>query len=78
MRMLDDDTLLVVEQNGGRLTKVSTIDGTVTVVRSGLDLPTGVVIAKDDYLVTEGQLGHLLGFVQGPPSLPFKVQRFAR
>lgn len=78
MRMLDDDTLIVV--NGtGQLVAVDVDAGgataTSTVLRAELVMPTSVAITASGYWVTEGQIGVLLGQVEGPPSLPFVVRR---
>jgi len=76
VRRLDDRHLLVVQQPAGSVVRVDTATGAATVAASGIDMPTSVVAAGGDLLVTEGQLGHLLGTVSGPPHLPFAVRRF--
>jgi sugar lactone lactonase YvrE len=78
MRAIDSKTLIVVE-GVGRLTRVAISDSTATstTISNRLDSPTSVVRMKGSYWVTEGQLGHLLGLVAGPPSVPFLVKRIA-
>jgi sugar lactone lactonase YvrE len=77
MRMLDQYTLVVVEGAAGKLTKIaiSGSTGTTTTLASALNGPSSVVKVGDNYWVTEGQLGHFLGTIPGPPSLPFLVRR---
>jgi hypothetical protein len=77
MRMLDPSTLILVEGAGGRLTKValSGDSGTATAIAEQLNGPTSVAVMGSDYWVTEGQIGHFLGTLPGPPSLPFLVKR---
>jgi sugar lactone lactonase YvrE len=77
LRALDPGALLVVEQTGGRLTRVTVPDGRATPIADHLDMPTSVAIRGRDAWVTEGQLGHILGSASGPPSLPFVVRRIA-
>ena len=78
MRMQGDDTLIVVD-GAGQLVAVDVgAGGTAAasrVLRSGLVMPTSVAITGSGYWVTEGQVGVLLGQVEGPPSLPFVVRR---
>lgn len=75
MRMLDANTLLVVNGSTGQLVRValSGAEGTATVVREGLNMPTSVAVTGATYWVTEGQVGVLFGLVAGPPALPFVV-----
>lgn len=76
MRLLDARTVVLVE-GAGRLTQVS-INGdaaTTKVLADGLDSPTSLALTKGAYWITEGQLGHFLGLVAGPPTLPFQVRR---
>jgi sugar lactone lactonase YvrE len=75
MRALDANTLLLVEGTG-QLVKVSVSGtaGTRTVLKDGLNGPTSVTVYKNQYWISEGQLGHLLGQIAGPPG-PFKLQR---
>jgi hypothetical protein len=64
-------------EGAGRLTQVS-INGdaaTTKVLADGLDSPTSLALTKGAYWITEGQLGHFLGLVAGPPTLPFQVRR---
>jgi sugar lactone lactonase YvrE len=78
MRALDAHTLVLAE-GAGRITQLA-ITGdaaTGTVVASGLDSPTSLAVTQGAYFVTEGQLGHFLGLVAGPPSLPFATRRVA-
>ncbi|MEO7734704.1 MAG: hypothetical protein ABIY55_27350, partial [Kofleriaceae bacterium] len=78
MRLRDGHTLVVAE-GAGRITQVN-LDGdaaTATVLASGLDSPTSVVLTDGAYWATEGQLGHFLGLIDGPPGLPFDVRRIA-
>jgi len=66
-------------KGAGRVTQVS-IDGdaaTGKVLADGLDSPTSLAVTRGAYFVTEGQIGHFLGLVAGPPSLPFQVRRVA-
>lgn len=78
MRLLDSSTLLVVE-GVGRLTKVavSGTTATATVLKDGLNGPTAVAHYGGYGWVSEGQLGHFLGTISGPPSTPFLVRRVA-
>jgi sugar lactone lactonase YvrE len=76
MRLMDASTLLVVE-GAGRLTKVA-VSGTTatgTVLKDGLNGPTSVAHYGGYGWVSEGQLGHFLGTLSGPPSTPFLVRR---
>jgi sugar lactone lactonase YvrE len=76
MRLLDDGSLLLVE-GAGRLTRV-TVNGsaaTATVLADSLNAPTSVVKYEQDAWISEGQLGHLFGFVAGPPKTPFQLRR---
>lgn len=76
MRLLDAKTVVLVE-GAGRITQVS-INGaaaTSKVLADGLDSPTSLAVTKGAYWITEGQLGHFLGLVAGPPTLPFQVRR---
>lgn len=78
MRLLDSSTLLVAE-GVGRLTKV-TVSGTTataTALKDGLNGPTSVAQFGGYGWVSEGQLGHFLGTLSGPPSAPFLVRRVA-
>jgi hypothetical protein len=77
MRLIDSDTLLVVE-GSGRLPKivVSGDKATASVLVNRLDAPTSVVTVNGQNWVSEGQLGVFLGAVEGPPHLPFLVRRF--
>lgn len=76
MRLQDDGSLLLVE-GAGRLTRVdvSGATATATVLQDGLDAPTSVVKFGQEAWISEGQLGHLFGFVAGPPKTPFVVKR---
>lgn len=78
MRRLDKDTLLVVE-GVGRLTKVavSGSTATATVLKDGLNGATAVARYGGYGWVSQGQLGHFLGTLSGPPSTPFLVRRVA-
>jgi sugar lactone lactonase YvrE len=78
MRAIDSKTLVVVE-GVGRLTRVTLSDSgaSATTLSNRLDAPTAVAKIGDSYWVSEGQLGHLLGLVAGPPNLPFLVKRIA-
>lgn len=75
IRLLDDHSLLVVEQTAGRLTRIALPDGTETPLASGLAQPTSVTVHDGTAWVAEGQLGHILGTVPGPPTLPFDLAR---
>jgi sugar lactone lactonase YvrE len=77
LRALDDHTLLVVEGGAGQLTRLA-LSGdiaTATVVRTGLDQPTAVTVARGSAWVAEGQLGRLFAMPAQTPNLPFAVQR---
>jgi streptogramin lyase len=77
MRGLDANTLLVVEGNANRLSRVE-IHGTTataTALSSDLDQPTAVAISRGSAWVSEGQLGRL--FTGQTPNLPFGVTRVA-
>jgi sugar lactone lactonase YvrE len=79
MRLLDPNTLILVEGAAGRLTRVA-ISGdtaTTTAIAEGLSGPTSVAAVDTSYWVTEGQLGHFLGTAPGSPSLPFLIKRVA-
>jgi sugar lactone lactonase YvrE len=78
MRLLDASTLLVVE-GAGRLTRVavSGTTATATVLKDGLNSPTSVAHYGGYGWVAEGQLGHFLGLISGPPNTPFLVRRVA-
>lgn len=75
MRALDDDTLVVVEGNANRLSRIDLAGSTATVttIVDTLDMPTGVTLARGHAWVTEGQLGRL--FTGMTPNLPFSVRR---
>ena len=77
VRLLDAHTLLVVEQAGGKLTQIALPDGTASPLATGLAAPTSVTVHASTAWVTEGQLGHILGTVPGPPTLPFDLARVA-
>lgn len=72
---VDHGRVLVVEQTAGRLTEVR--DGRATALATGLAQPTSVTVIGGDAWVAEGQLGHILGTLAGPPALPFVVTRVA-
>jgi streptogramin lyase len=75
MRALDDDTLIVIEGNANRLTRVD-IQGTLataTPIATDLDMPTAVAVSRGYAWVSEGQLGRL--FTGQSPNLPFSVRR---
>ena len=76
MRVLDANTLLVVE-GAGRLTTVAITgtEGTATPVATGLDQPTSVIVARGSAWVSEGQLGRLFAMPPQTPNLPFAVRR---
>lgn len=76
MRLLSPGTLLLVE-GAGRLSKltVSGTTATATVLKDGLNGPTAVAQYGGYGWVTEGQLGHFLGSLSGPPGTPFTVRR---
>lgn len=75
LRALDASTLLVVEQAGGKLTQISLADGRATPLATGLAAPTSVAVHDGVAWVAEGQLGHILGTADGPPTLPFALRR---
>ena len=74
MRALDDGALLVIE-GAGRLTRIDLATETATPIAEGLDMPTGVVLARGSAWVTEGQLGRLFAMPPVDPNLPFAVRR---
>ena len=79
MRLRDAHTLVIAEQGAGRISQV-TLDGdagALTALGTGLDSPTSVVVTDGAYFATEGQLGHFLGLIDGPPGLPFDIRRVA-
>lgn len=80
MKVLDDGTLVVVENSGGNLVKIDLEDafgeapkGVRTPLSTRLDAPTTVAIDGDSALVVEGQLDDLGGGTQ--PEIPFRVVR---
>ncbi|WP_428262690.1 SMP-30/gluconolactonase/LRE family protein [Haliangium sp.] len=80
LKVWDADTLIVVENTAGRLTKLSLGDafGTTptaktTFLSTRLDAPTTFAIDGDSALVVEGQLDDLQGGT--PAELPFRVVR---
>lgn len=77
MRALDDHTLLVIEGQAGRLSKISITGDTATAtpLATDLDQPTGVVVARGSAWVTEGQIGRLFAQPPQAPNLPFAVRR---
>jgi hypothetical protein len=82
MKVIDDETLLVVENGANKLSKITLSDalgdsptGKITVLSSRLDVPTTVAIDGDSALVVEGQLDHLLNPALGSAALPFCVSR---
>ena len=79
MRLVDDHTLLVIEGQASRLSRV-TISGataTSTALASDLDQPTGVAVTRGSAWVSEGQLGRLFAQPAQAPNLPFAVRRVA-
>lgn len=72
---VDHGRVLVVEQTAGRLTEIR--DGRAVTLAAGLAQPTSVAVLAGDAWVAEGQLGHVLGTLPGPPALPFVVTRVA-
>lgn len=79
LRVLDDHTLLVVEGGAGQLTKLAIAGDAATpsVVATGLDMPTSVVVTRHSAWVTEGQIGRLFASPPEAPHLPFAVRRVA-
>jgi len=76
LKVLDADTLLVVENDVGRVSRVdlSGAEGTRTVLANQLAEPTTAAIHGDSAWVVEGQLSFYFGF-PGEPTLPFRVRR---
>lgn len=76
MRLLDENTLLLVE-GAGRLSRVSLsgTTATATALKDGLLGPTSVVRYEQYAWVSEGQLAHFFGLVSGPPRTPFRLRR---
>lgn len=79
MRLVDDHTLLVVEGQAGRVSRVAITGDTATStpLATDLDQPTGVVQARGHAWVSEGQLGRLFAKPAQAPNLPFSVRRVA-
>jgi streptogramin lyase len=77
MRIVDDHTLLVIEGQAGRLSRVAISGSTATAtpLATDLDQPTSVVQARGAAWVSEGQLGRLLSKPPQAPTLPFAVRR---
>jgi sugar lactone lactonase YvrE len=77
MRLVDDHTLLVVEGQAGRVSRVVITGDTATStpLATDLDQPTGVVEARGHAWVSEGQLGRLFANPAVAPNLPFSVRR---
>ena len=77
LRVDGSGTLLVADGAGSidRIVVTGTT-GTLTTLET-VDAPSSVVRASDGVWETEGQVGVLFGIAPGPPSLPFKVRRFA-
>ena len=77
MRLVDDHTLLVVEGQAGRVSRVAITGDTATStpLATELDQPTGVVQARGHAWVSEGQLGRLFAQPAQAPNLPFSVRR---
>jgi hypothetical protein len=75
IELVDDETLLVVENNVGRVSLVELEDGhgSKTVIASELLEPTTAALWGGSAWVAEGQLSHLFG--DGQPTLPFQVKR---
>jgi sugar lactone lactonase YvrE len=76
LKVLDADTLLVVENDVGKLSRVklSGAQGTKTVIADQLAEPTTAAIYGHSAWVVEGQLSFYFGF-PGEPTLPFRVKR---
>lgn len=79
LRVLDDHTLLVIEGGAGQLTRLALAGDTATpsVVATGLDQPTSVVVTRGSAWVSEGQIGRLFANPPEMPNLPFAVRRVA-
>jgi sugar lactone lactonase YvrE len=77
MRLLDDDSLLVIEGTANRLSRVDIAGslGSVSTIATDLDMPTAVTVSRGFAWVSEGQLGRL--FTGQSPNLPFSVRRVA-
>jgi sugar lactone lactonase YvrE len=77
MRLRDAHTLVIADGAAGQITQVDLTGdtATATALATGLDSPTSVVLTEDAYWASEGQLGHFLGIIDGPPGLPFAVRR---
>ena len=85
MKVLDADSLIVVENLGNRLIQIDLADvantptGTVTTLATRLDVPTTVALdlgtpGEESAFVVESQFDHLFTpDVAGPPALPFGV-----
>lgn len=76
LKALDDATLLVVENDAGRVSLVdlSGDQGAKTVLANELAEPTTAAVLGDSAWVVEGQLSIWFG-APGEPELPFRVQR---
>ncbi len=73
--MRADGNSLVVIEGAGRLTRIDLDTLATTTLADGLDMPTGVVLARGSAWVTEGQLGRLFASPPVDPRLPFAVRR---
>lgn len=76
LEMVDEDTLLVVENEIGQvsLVELSGGAGQKVVLANGLAEPTTAALLDDSAWVVEGQLSYLFG-APGNASLPFRVRR---
>lgn len=79
MRALDANTLLVIEGNANRLSKLTLHGNTASSapLASDLDMPSSVVVTRGSAWVTEGQLGRLFAQPSQSPNLPFAIRRVA-
>jgi sugar lactone lactonase YvrE len=78
MELLDDTTLLLVQQS--TLTQVNLTSGEVTLLTGAAlssEFLTTFAIYGSAAWIVEGQLDHYLGFDPSPPMLPFRVVRVA-
>jgi len=77
LKVMDDGSLLVVDNGGGAVVHItlSGLEGSVVTLRNYLDGPTTAGIDGEDAWVAEGQFSHLFGGDPDAPDLPFKLRR---
>jgi sugar lactone lactonase YvrE len=77
LRLVNPNTLVLVEALSGKLTKValSRTNGIVSNLSSGLNQPSSLIRVGASWWVTEGQILTLFGVVNGTLTLPFDIKR---